>query len=91
MHGLHVLLSSVRAEMQSWTQRPPMFWLLFGAPLIVFALLWTLFGTGDMRNLPVALCDLDRSITSHRLARWIEGCPSMSVTHMAILIPSDTV
>ena len=82
MHGLHVLLSSVRAEMQSWTQRPPMFWLLFGAPLIVFALLWTLFGTGDMRNLPVALCDLDRSITSHRLARWIEGCPSMSVTHM---------
>lgn len=82
MHGLHVLLSSVRAEMRSWAQRPPMFWLLFGAPLIVFALLWTLFGTGDMRNLPVAICDLDRSVTSHRLARWIEGCPSMSVTHM---------
>ncbi len=36
MHGLHVLLSSVRAEMQSWTQRPPMFWLLFGAPLMPF-------------------------------------------------------
>ena len=82
MNGLHVLLSSAKAEMQSWTQRTPMIWLLFGAPFIVFALLWALFGAGDMRNLPAALCDLDRSVTSHRLGRWIEGCPSMSVTHM---------
>lgn len=82
MHGLHAFLSAAKMEMQSWTQRTSMLWLLFGAPFIVFALLWALFGTGDMRNLPVALCDLDRSVTSHRLARWIEGCPSMGVTHM---------
>lgn len=85
MKGLCVFLFSALEEARSWPERACMVWLMFGAPLLVFAVLWILYGSGDMRELPVVICDQDRSAMSRRLSRWIDACPSMAVSEMTAL------
>ncbi|MBZ0270029.1 ABC transporter permease [bacterium] len=48
-------------------------------PLLSFALLWVIFHQQTPRDLPIAVCDLDRSALSRQLIRMIDASPSMQV------------
>jgi len=55
--------------------------LLFVLPFLSFALLWTIFSAGTVRDLPVAVVDLDGSPLSRRLVRMLDATPSLAVAH----------
>jgi ABC-2 type transport system permease protein len=52
-------------------------------PLLSFALLLAIFGTGVPRDLPVAVVDDDHSALSRQLARMVDATPSMRVAFQA--------
>ena len=44
-------------------------------PLFTMFFMATIFGSGEMENLPVAIVDLDNSATSRSISRTIEAVP----------------
>lgn len=56
----------------------------FGAsivlPLFTLFFMATIFGSGEMENLPVGVIDLDCTATSRTIIRTIEAVPTLSVT-----------
>ncbi len=50
-------------------------------PLFTLFFMATIFGSGEMENLPVGIVDLDNSATSRSLTRTIEAVPTLLVTH----------
>ena len=55
--------------------------LLFVLPLVSFALLWTIFSAGVIREMPIAVVDLDGTPLSRRLVRLLDADPSLTVSH----------
>ena len=49
-------------------------------PLFTMFFMATIFGSGEMENLPVAIVDLDNSATSRSISRTIEAVPTLLVT-----------
>ncbi len=55
-----------------------MVWVL-GVPLFFFMFLSFLFGDGAMRDVPIAVCDLDQTTTSRAFLRDLEAAPSVQI------------
>ena len=49
-------------------------------PLFTLFFMATIFGSGEMENLPVGIVDLDNSATSRSITRTIEAVPTLLVT-----------
>ncbi|HEY3382805.1 MAG TPA: ABC transporter permease [Vicinamibacterales bacterium] len=58
--------------------------LLVVLPIASFAILWTIFGDGVPRDLPLAVVDQDHSALSRQLTRMVDATPSLSV---AVQVP----
>lgn len=55
--------------------------LLLGVlPVVSFALLYAIFAKGAPRDLPVVLCDLDRTPASRQLARMVDATPGARIS-----------
>lgn len=75
-----VLWDSAVREIRHWPISPLFWWLMVLAPLLCFGLLVLVLGTGDVRKMPVALLDQDRTPLSRELTRWIDATPSMKIS-----------
>jgi ABC-2 type transport system permease protein len=53
--------------------------LLFGLPLLLILLIWWIFSSGQSRDLPLAVLDLDQSQLSRQLSRTLDASPALSV------------
>ena len=53
--------------------------LLFGLPLLLIVLIWWIFSSGQSRDLPLAVLDLDQSQLSRQLSRTLDASPALSV------------
>ncbi len=74
------VLAVARRELQRMRARVLYPLLVVVLPLVSFALLWTIFSAGTIRNLPVAVVDLDSTPLSRQLARMLDATPTMTVT-----------
>lgn len=73
------VIHSARRELRRIGGRPLYPMLLFILPLLSFALLWVIFSAGTVRDLPIAVVDMDRSRLSRQLVRMLDATPSMAV------------
>ncbi len=58
--------------------------LLVVLPTAAFLLLWVIFSAGTVRELPVAVIDLDDTSMSRQLVRMVDSSPSMAVTERGL-------
>lgn len=62
--------------------RRPLLWIVtLGVPLFSALLMATIFGSGQMSELPIGVIDNDFSTSSRALVRTIDSSPTLSVTH----------
>lgn len=73
------LTEGLRREWVRGFGLPSPFWMLVGLPIASLLLFVSIFGSGQVRELSIALCDMDNSATSRRLAFMIESSPSISI------------
>ena len=60
--------------------RRPLLWIVtLGVPLFPALLMATIFGSGQMRELPIGVIDNDFSASSRALVRTIDSSPTLSV------------
>ena len=50
-------------------------------PLFSIFFMATIFGNGQMENLPVGIVDMDASATSRKISRMVEAVPTFRVTN----------
>ena len=55
--------------------------MVFVLPLVSFAVLAAIFGTGTPRHLPIAVYDADNTDFSRRLVRLLDAAPTLHVAH----------
>lgn len=67
-------------ELNRMTSRRIYFGTAIILPLFTLFFMATIFGSGEMENLPVGIVDLDNSATSRSLSRTIEAVPTLLVT-----------
>lgn len=53
--------------------------LLFGLPLLLILLIWWIFSSGQSRDLPLAVLDLDQSQLSRQLSRTLDASSALSL------------
>lgn len=70
----------LRRELNRMTSRRIYFGTAIVLPLFTLFFMATIFGSGEMENLPVGIVDLDNSATSRSLTRTIEAVPTLLVT-----------
>jgi len=75
------VLTVARRELRRMSTRILYPLLVVVSPLLSFALLWVIFAAGTIRDLPVAVVDLDGSPLSRRLVWMLDASPTMAVTH----------
>lgn len=62
--------------------RRPLLWIVtLGVPLFSALLMATIFGSGQMSELPIGVIDNDFSTSSRALVRTIDSSPTLSATH----------
>ena len=70
----------VRRELQRMTSRRLYLWAALILPLFVVLFMATIFNTGQMENIPVAVVDQDFSATSRTITRMLDASPTLNVT-----------
>lgn len=78
------LVNVIRRELRRIGSRPLYPLLLVVLPLASFGLLWTIFSAGVVKNLPMAVVDLDHSPLSRRLVRMVDASPTLTVSQRAL-------
>ncbi|WP_300668730.1 ABC transporter permease [Desulfoluna sp.] len=79
MDGAKSLLRVMAREVSAMVSGRLMRLMLLFIPLIGIGLFTALFYQGSPENLPVAVCDMDRSGLSRSIVRMVEATPDMSV------------
>ncbi len=74
------LMRVARRELRRIGSRPLYPMLMFVLPLASFALLWIIFSSGTVKNLPIAVIDQDESALSRRLVQMLDNSPSLTVS-----------
>lgn len=76
---LHDMWAATRRETERIFCQPVYAVLMVVLPLVSFVLFALLFGRGAARDMPVAVCDDDRTPLSRELVRMIDATPSVRV------------
>ena len=74
------LYNVLRREWQRMTSRRLYLGVCLVLPLFCLFLMATIFGSGQMENIPVGIVDQDNTSTSRQIARNIAAVPTFSVT-----------
>ena len=74
------LYSVIRREWRRMTSRRLYLGVCLVLPLFCLFFMATIFGSGQMENIPVGIVDQDNTATSRRIARNIAAVPTFSVT-----------
>lgn len=72
--------SVLRRELIRMTSRRLYFGVCIVLPLCCIFFMATIFGSGQMENIPIGVVDLDYTATSRSIARTIEAVPTFRVT-----------
>lgn len=70
----------LRRELKRMVSRRLYFWVCLILPLFCVFFMATIFGSGQMENIPVGVVDLDWSSTSRNITRTIDAVPTFKVT-----------
>ncbi|MFT3691386.1 ABC transporter permease [Paenirhodobacter sp.] len=73
------LLPTFRREIRRIAAQPGLLFMLGPCPLLLFALLASIFHAGLPTGLPVAVVDLDGSQTSRQIVRMVDATPDLDV------------
>lgn len=72
-------------ELQRISSRPLYLMIGIVLPLISFVLFTSLFGNGTLRNLPVAVVDMDQTAMSRQIIRHVNATPSVKLSSTSSL------
>lgn len=75
------LLNVFRRELQRMTSRHIYFVACVVLPLFSLVFIATIFGNGQMQNLPVGVVDGDNTSLSRNIIRMVDATPELAVTH----------
>lgn len=75
------LLNVFRRELQRMTSRRIYFVVCVVLPLFSLVFMATIFGNGQMQNLPVGVVDGDNTSLSRNIIRMVDATPELAVTH----------
>ncbi len=75
------LWATVWRELQRWVARPIYLLCAIGVPLFCALFLLSLMGAGLPRKIPVAMVDLDKSITSRSFTRQLGALESVDIAY----------
>lgn len=75
------LLNVFRRELQRMTSRHIYFVACVVLPLFSLIFMATIFGNGQMQNLPVGVVDGDNTSLSRNIIRMVDATPELAVTH----------
>ena len=75
------LLNVFRRELQRMTSRHIYFVACVVLPLFSLVFIATIFGNGQMQNLPVGVVDGDNTSLSRNIIRMVDAIPELAVTH----------
>ena len=75
------LLNVFRRELQRMTSRHIYFVACVVLPLFSLVFMATIFGNGQMQNLPVGVVDGDNTSLSRNIIRMVDATPELAVTH----------
>ena len=75
------LLNVFRRELQRMTSRHIYFVTCVVLPLFSLVFMATIFGNGQMQNLPVGVVDGDNTSLSRNIIRMVDATPELAVTH----------
>ena len=78
--GKNAFAAVVRREWRRMTSRRLYFGVCIVLPLFCLFFMSTIFGTGQMVNIPVGIVDQDQSATSREIIRTVEAVPTLQVT-----------
>ena len=71
----------LRRELQRMVSRRLYFGVCIVLPLFCIFFMSTIFGNGQMENIPVGIVDQDQTALSRELTRQVEAVPTFRVTH----------
>ena len=74
------LISVLRREWTRMTSRRLYFGVCIVLPLFTLFFMATIFGNGQMENIPIGIVDQDNTATSRTIARNISAVPTFKVT-----------
>ena len=77
----HVLVTVVRRELHRMASRRIYGVACIGLPLFSLVFMATIFGNGQMENLPVGVVDADYTSASRSIVRMVDATPALRVTH----------
>ena len=75
-----ILLAVLKRELHRMTSRRLYFGVCIVLPLFCIFFMATIFGNGQMENIPVGIVDLDHTATSRTIARNVSAVPTFKVT-----------
>lgn len=73
-------LGVLRRELDRMVSRRLYFGVCIVLPLFCIGFIATIFGSGQMENIPVGVVDLDNSATSRSIIRSVEAVPTFNIT-----------
>lgn len=79
--NVRLLKSVVLREWHRMTSRRLYFGVCLVLPLFTLFFMATIFGNGQMENIPVGIVDQDNTATSREIVRRISAVPTFKVTH----------
>ena len=78
---MYDLLNVFRRELQRMTSRHIYFVACVVLPLFSVVFMATIFGNGQMQNLPVGVVDGDNTSLSRNIIRMVDATPELAVIH----------
>ena len=76
----HPLYSVLCRELRRMTSRRLYFGVCLVLPLFCLFFMATIFGSGQMENIPIGIVDQDNTATSRQIVRNISAVPTFKVT-----------
>ena len=76
----HPLYNVLGRELRRMTSRRLYFGVGLGLPLFCLFFMATIFGSGQMENIPIGIVDQDNTATSRQIVRNISAVPTFKVT-----------
>ena len=74
------IFNSIRRELRRLTSRRLYFVAAVVLPLFLLLFMCTIFGSGQMRHLPIGVVDADNTATSRHIVRSIAAVPTFALT-----------
>lgn len=73
-------ISVLKRELERMTSRRLYLGVCIALPLFCIFFMATIFGSGQMENLPVGIVDLDQTATSRNIVRTVSAVPTFNIT-----------